>query len=544
MTVARPIRTAALIALLPALLLALPAGAGLPASPDIPPDDPLSRDVLALCLRHGDLCPGTTTRPFTRIEAARLLDAIERQWGPAEDGVDRRRRARLAAALGPELAWVRGGRGFGEVLGRPIAELRVEAGHAAGGDPYPLHGGDAAGPFLGLSWTSELVAGPFVAVAEPRFALDPVGGGTAPAGPVDLGRGAVLDMPRGYVKLGGADLELTAGISDWAWGPGRAGLLWSGNAATPLSIRFTQPHTWHLPWVFRYLGQFRFTGQWSALLGPRDDVADPYLLAMKIDYRPIPWIEASFSRLSMYGGEGRPRGTARDFWQLLWATNPHIEDDEAQQRFDANDIAALDISVMIPFANRVPLIEFLQLYWSNAGEDTQRTYLGELPLPALTGVANLGGVFLGLGPLTLRFEWARLMDDRFRWYGRHRIYHDGFHHHGRVTGHPIDGDAEGTYWELGIDPGGGIELWIWLERVRHVGVVEVVDDTVYTLPEDRRRTMVGVQARAQLDLPALPRGLQLQLRFQLEHERGLDHVPGAVATWPQLWAELRVPLDR
>jgi len=312
-----------LAALVIALLLSPTSQAGLPASPDLPPDDPLARDALRLCLRYGDLCPGYTTRPLTRMEVARMLDAIDRQWGPAQSPVDRRRRARLAAALGPELAWVRGGRGYGQVLLRPVAEARLEAGYAAGGDPYPLHGGDAAGPFLGVSWTSELVAGPLVAVVEPRLALVPVGGGNAPAGPLSLGGPAVLDMPRGYIKLGGAGMELTAGISDWAWGVSRGGLIWSGNAAPPLTIRFTQPRTWSLPWIFRYLGQFRVTGLWAHLLGPRDDVADPNLLAFKIDYRPIPWIEASFTRLSMYGGEGRPKGTPKDFWQLFWATNPH-----------------------------------------------------------------------------------------------------------------------------------------------------------------------------------------------------------------------------
>ena len=506
------------------------ATAGQPASIDIPPDDPLQLDLQRLALRYGDLAPGLTTRPLTRLEAARLLVRIDARYGPATDRVDRARRARMARELAPELAWVRGERPLGQVLFQPVARLRCEGMINTGGDPFVLHGGDAAGPFVACSVSGELVAGPLAVVIEPRLAYDPVGGGNAPAGPVALGAGVVLDMPRGYAKLAGGNLELTGGVSDLAWGPGRAGMIWSGNAAPPLMVRFTQPHPWRLPWIFHYLGEFRFTGLWAHLLGPRTDVDRPNLLGMKVDYRPIPWLEASFTRLSMYGGQGRPQATAGDIWRLLWAVDTHVDDDSAKETFDANDIASLDISFTVPFAHRIPGVQFVQLYWSNAGEDTMQTSLGSLPLPALTGAANLGGAFLGVGPLTLRIEWVRLMDDRFRWYGTHRIYHEGFHHHGRVVGHPVDGDAEGTYVELGVD-GGRWEAWLWLERMHHVGVVDVYQDKVYLLTADRYRTQVGCQLR--LALPTRPR-LHAVVRFQVEHEANVDHVPGATATWPQL----------
>ncbi|MDP7113023.1 MAG: capsule assembly Wzi family protein, partial [Myxococcota bacterium] len=441
---------------------------------------------------------------------------------------DRGLRRRLAAELGPELAWIRGGRRYGQVLFRPLAEIRCEAMIATGGDPYPLHAGDAAGPFGGCSLTAELVAGPLAVVLEPRVAYDPVGGGNAPAGPIALGGSAVLDMPRGYAKLAGANLELAGGVGGLAWSTGRSGLIWSGNAADPLMVRFTQPRLWQLPWIFRYLGDFRATLLWAHLLGPREDVDRPYTLGMKIDWRPVvPWLEISLSRLAMYGGEGRPDATAVDIWQLIWATHPHADYDEDKNLFDANEIAAIEATLQVPFAHLIPGVRFLQLYWTNAGEDTIRTYLGPLPLPGLTGAANLGGFYLGVGPLTLRLEWARLMDDRFRWYTHHRIYHQGFVHHGRITGHPIGGDAEETYVELGLDVGGSIEGWIWLTRSRHEGVVDVRDDVVYTLAADLIRTSVGAQLRADLvavPLPHRPR-LQAQLRFQLEHHRNAGYVP-------------------
>ena len=368
-----------------------------PASVDVEPDSPLQRDVLRLSLRYGELSPGISTRPTTRLEAARLLDHIQRRYGDPVDAVDRGLRRRLAAELGPELAWIRGGRRYGQVLFRPLAEIRCEAMIATGGDPYPLHAGDAAGPFGGCSLTAELVAGPLAVVLEPRVAYDPVGGGNAPAGPIALGGSAVLDMPRGYAKLAGANLELAGGVGGLAWSTGRSGLIWSGNAADPLMVRFTQPRLWQLPWIFRYLGDFRATLLWAHLLGPREDVDRPYTLGMKIDWRPVvPWLEISLSRLAMYGGEGRPDATAVDIWQLIWATHPHADYDEDKNLFDANEIAAIEATLQVPFAHLIPGVRFLQLYWTNAGEDTIRTYLGPLPLPGLTGAANLGGFYLGV----------------------------------------------------------------------------------------------------------------------------------------------------
>lgn len=533
-----------LVASLSLLAAPPPALAREPASVDIPPDDPLQRDLLRLSLRHGDLSPGVTTRPITRLEAARLLARIQHRYGPATDAVDRGLRRRLAAELGPELAWIRGGRRYGEVLFRPLAELRCEGMITTGGDPYPLHSGDASGPFAACSATAELVAGPLAVVLEPRFAYDPVGGGNAPAGPIGLGGGALLDMPRGYAKLAGANLELLGGVGGMACGTGRAGLLWSGNAADPLMVRFTQPHPWHLPWVFRYLGDFRVTLLWSHLRGPRDDVANPNTLGMKIDWRPVvPWLEIGLSRLAMYGGEGRPTATAKDIWQLIWATHPHADYDEDKTLFDANELAAIEATLLIPYADHIPGVRFVQLYWTNAGEDTIRTYLGPLPLPALTGAANLGGFYLGIGPITARLEWVRLMDDRFRWYTHHRIYHDGFVHHGRITGHPIGGDAESTYVELGLDVGGPVEAWIWFERIHHEGVVDVDDGVVHTLGVDLYRTLIGAQVRADLGTIARPGGarLQAQLRFQIEHHRNAEYVPGATEVSPSLWAEVRIP---
>ncbi len=529
----------ALLALAP-----LTVHAGLPASPDIPPDDPLSRDMMRLSLRYPELSPGHTTRPFTRMEVARLLDRVQQRYGVAVDPVDRRLRARMTRQVATELEWVRGGRPMGQAWLRPGVEARCEGMIATGGDPYPLHGGDAAGPFFGCSWTAEFIAGPFAAVAEPRVAYDPVGGGSAPAGPIRLGdEGAVLDMPRGYVKLSAGDLELTAGVTDTAWGPSRGGVIYSGNSASPFMVRFTQPHLWRLPWVFRWLGEFKATVFWGKLLGPRPDVLNPNLLGMKFDWRPFqPWLEISVSRLSMFGGVGQPSATAGDIWDLIWGLDPHVDYDGDTEGFDANDIAAYDFTLVVPYAHAIPGVQFLQLYWVNAGEDVIRTYLGELPLPALTGVGNQGGLFLGAGPLTLRLEWTRMMDDRFRWYSRHRIYHDGYHHHGRVMGHPNDGDAESTYVELGADLSERVELWGWFERVTTKGAVDTHEGDVYTLAADRTATRAGLQLRTELRTRSVP--LQAQVRFQLEHVANEDFVPGRTAVYPQLWLELRIPLEQ
>ncbi len=514
----------------------------LPASPDVPVGDALAVDFEKLALRYQ---PRVTLhrRPWTRMEMARAIVEIQ-GTRKVSDPTMLRLLERVRAALKPELEHLAGGSSYWKVHADPLVEVRLEAQVASkegAGDPHPIHGGDGTGPFLALSDRVELGVGPVVAVVEPRFVVDPVGRGQEGLVPsflplVDAG----VDVRRGYVKLHGPVLEFSLGIEDRAFGPGHYGLILSNNSEPPLTLRVRTPEAFRLPWVLRYLGAFAVETSWSRLALDRTDVEGPTLWTFFLTWLPLPWIELTLERAAIYGGEGRPPTTAANFWSLFWGILPHTSDDVAREEWDADEIASLDARVNLPFAPLIPGVQFVQLYWQYGGEDViTRPFLG-VQAPALAGVGNLGGIYLGVGPFTGRFEAAVLKDDKFRWYNRHRIYHEGFHHQGRVMGHPMDGDSAiwGVY--LDFDDGGPLGASAWFESIQREGVLDEIDGVVYRLPTPERRHRGGGEVRLRLSRPG---PWEMAIRGQVEKVSGEGFVPGEDHTYAAFGMELKVPFS-
>ena len=137
-------------------------------------------------------------------------------------------------------------------------------------------------------------------------------------------------------------------------------------------------------------------------------------------------------------------------------------------------------------------LDYVEFWTQYGGEDVIARSLGPIPVPALAGIANLWGGELGMGDFTAHLEWARVMDDQFRWYTGHRIYHDGFVQDGQSMGHAGGGDSR--TWNLGFRwlPGRwGAEL-LGQDRLR-VGGIDVVQDRLRTLSNDEQSRSFGVR---------------------------------------------------
>ncbi len=148
-----------------------------------------------------------------------------------------------------------------------------------------------------------------------------------------------------------------------------------------------------------------------------------------------------------------------------------------------------------------------------------RRVLG-IPVPALAGVANLFGGEIASGPLSLTVETSRLLDDTFRWYTGHRVYHDGFTQDDRAMGMATGGDAIATWLALTFFPvRWGVELSV--EQIRTVGVIEASDRGIEALATDEVRRRVGVAGWTL----AKGRGWW-RLRGVLERGTGIGFVPG------------------
>lgn len=227
--------------------------------------------------------------------------------------------------------------------------------------------------------------------------------------------------------------ELSVGRQSLWWGPGTHGALVLTNNAQPLDmIRLNNPSPILLPWFLEYLGPFHLDVFWSRLEKQRV-VPEPYFAGMRINFKPVPWIEMGASRAVMFGGKGRPKVDWNEFLTILGGKNLVGDKDTS------NSVAAIDLRLRFPF------LAGAEIYGEYGGEDEAGHFLA--------ATAWLAGVYLPRadpsGRLSLRVEYADLSKiDNLAppWY-RHGTYRSGYTYEGRVMGHHVGGAAK----DLSID---------------------------------------------------------------------------------------------
>lgn len=233
-------------------------------------------------------------------------------------------------------------------------------------------------------------------------------------------------LQKGFIKLRIKAIDLEIGKDSLWWGQGYHGGLFLTNNAEPLKmIRLTNPSPTLLPWVFRYLGPFRFDVFMSRLEEDRD-VPEPYFTGIRFTLKPHPVLELGLTRTIIMGGEGRPGITPKRFWEIMFGENK-----EANEEL-SNSIAGIDIRFAFPS---------LHLYGELGGEDEA----GGLP----SKTAYLIGLYIpNLGRyMDLRIEYADITNEV--WY-RHGLYSSGYTYKGRILGHHVGGGGRDIFLEIGL----------------------------------------------------------------------------------------------
>lgn len=354
----------------------------------------------------------------------------------------------------------------------------IEAGNL---DPINM-GGDAEGGWAGLAVTVDgrLYSGPFSLVLAPE-----VEGSGGP-----WGASARLDEAAVTVASGG--YAATFGQQDRWLGPGRHGaLVLSDNAVAPWMGALRAEG--HLGRKLYKLGRFRGEFGLGWLGRPRTDVTRPGLLLLDLRYLPVPMVEVGATRMALFGGVGRP---PVDIGQLFLPTEPHVYEDPDLSEPDQNELAALDFRLTLPIAHwwGGP-VRHVEAWWQYGGEDVIARKSAGIPYPALAGVANLYGGEVAVGPVNVTVEYSRLMDDYFRWYVGHRVYHAGFTQDGRPMGVAGGTDSE-TLWGAVSLFAGAARTRISVEHLRRVGVIEALNDRVFTFPVEENHVRLGLQGDA------------------------------------------------
>jgi len=448
-----------------------------------------------------------------RTVALRILEV---EPGPAVEEAARHLAPELAALADPS---------------RPRLVAGGDVGLAVG-TMTPVNAGGVEEPGLftaSLSPEARFYWGPLTATARPRLVVD-----VAPTA-------ADLRFDELWLRLGQPAFELGFGTRDRWLGPTRRGsLTLSDNAAPPWTGWLASEG--RLPGGADVLGRFRGRLDLGWLGRPRTDVTRPGFLALDVRWMPTRWIEVGATRMSIFGGVDRP---PVDVGQLLLPTEPHVYDDPDLSEPDQNELASLDFRVTLPARRWWDLpVDHVSAWWQYGGEDVIARSSAGLKYPALAGVANAYGGELSVDPVRVEVEYARLMDDYFRWYVGHRVYHQGFTQDGRPMGAYGGTDSERLWGAMSVETGPR-RIRLGVEHQRRVGVIEALNDRLFTFAADERRWRVELDGGARLD-----RGW-LDLALGVEHVTARDFVPGAnavlvrgAATWsPGRW-DLPLPSRR
>ncbi len=397
----------------------------------------------------------------------------------------------LDQMLGPEMQ-AAAYPGFTRPWSSPPWAVRP-SGRLAVGDAIPaLQSGDWEPGLLAVrgSFAGAGYVGPLELAMAPEFRVNAIS--VASDGGAPLGaEGALRNLWAGlHTDL----LRVGIGTYDRWFGPGRYGglMLTDNGRPAPLGSAAIEGR------VFERYGRARAEIGAGWLDGFRGDVHAPGWLLMDFRWAPVPALELGATRMGLFGGSGRP---APQVGQLILPTQPHIEGDQDQDLPDQDEIAALDARVTLPLGKWVGRsgtpgtgfgIDYLELYTQYGGEDVIARKIASIPVPALAGIANLFGGEVGVGDLVLTIEHSRVLDDRFRWYRGHRVYHEGFTREGQVMGHPEGGDSRSTWLSARWFSGEwGVEATH--AHALRVGVVDIEGDNLRALIADERIQRYGLR---------------------------------------------------
>ncbi len=429
-------------------------------------------------------------------------------------------RAKAEDILADELAAARGEISLSDPRGEMTPLARLSAGTQV---PAYRSGDEETGvgsARVGLD--GRLYAGPLAVRARPITGLDVAPGASPYLAVEELWAGVFRSVgDAGHVH---ADFGLRR---RWLGPTRRGSLTLTDNAApAPAGSLGGTGRLWRLGRLYGEVG----AGWLSA---ERADVERPGWLWMDLRWSPLlqtnlPQIEIGASRVGIFGGVGRPTPS---LGQLILPTDPHIEDDPDALLPDQDELAALDFRLTLPLWRWWPgsPLDYIEGWWQYGGEDVIGREILGIPTPSLAGVANIYGgevaASAGEHTLLLTIEWARLLDDYFRWYTGHRVYHDGFTRFGRTMGHAIGGDAL-EHWAaltwLAPEIGAGLEGG----RTLRVGVIEDQGTNLFALMDEERRWWGGARGWTHAG------GRWWTGAVSAERITGLDFVPGADGwTW-------------
>jgi len=240
--------------------------------------------------------------------------------------------------------------------------------------------------------------------------------------------GRDLFLRKGYLRFEFWNVALKIGRDSLWWGPGRHGALLVSNNAFPFDlIHVGSVAPFSLPGFLAWLGTFEVEGFLTRLEENRD-FSNVRLLGLRLVYRPREEITIGITRMTMFGGEGRPDLSLIDFGRL------YFSDPNRSGRFEVNELGGVDVRLRLPISKG----HAIEMYGEYGGEDEAGLRPSK---PAL-----LGGVEWVNGGRRVLIEYANnhVNDAPDVWY-THSLYTSGYTYRGNIIGHHMGSDAKDFY---------------------------------------------------------------------------------------------------
>ncbi|MBI4948560.1 MAG: hypothetical protein HY955_00245 [Deltaproteobacteria bacterium] len=421
------------------------------------------------------------SKPFTYKEAARLTIEAKSRW----DRLDATERARLGPA---SVAISRIERALENLMPRkdslsvkPIANPYVKYYYLSSGalvTPDMARGGDTFKEGSNARAGVDLMAGSdylsFNLSPEYRLSDD----------------SSAVEARSVYIVGSLYNIEVVAGRDPMWWGASFHGsLIMSDNAEPFESVKITSSRPFILPWVLKRIGLIKPT-VFLARLEEERDYPRASLLGMRLDLRPAPAFQLGFSRVFMFGGDGR-RGLSLSEWGQVFIVSDSV--DHGDSPINGNQLASIDASLI--YLNKIKYLPFasMKLYTEWGFEDSS----GDTKTP--TGQASLLGVFfkgIAIDSLDLRVEWADTAhSERYGplWY-EHGVYYTGYRYKGREIGHHMGADARDLFARAEYRASDGVSYGIEFDYERS-GVHGEDPETSRWLGADITRSFGGLSVK-------------------------------------------------
>jgi hypothetical protein len=261
-----------------------------------------------------------------------------------------------------------------------------------------------------------------------------------------------VNLLYGYGALTAWNTEIQFGRDSMWWGQGYHGDEIMTNNAFPLDmVKLSNPEPTLLPWIFKYLGPFKYVFFLSKEYG-YEDPADANLMGWRINFKPSSIFEMGFSASYQFGGQGMPAINPQDFFRFF----------NGRSLPNANQLNAFD------FRLRVPWLRNTQLYMEYGGEDSG---FGDYQHPwniIMKDIAWMVGFYCPSLTEDGRLDWrVEYTSNNYvtdpspgMWYA-HSQYRSGYIHEDMIMGHHMGPDAldfftRSTYYltnniQLGFD---------------------------------------------------------------------------------------------